>query len=138
MSRIFDGHCDVLLKLYEKNQPGLFFTSTDELHSSFQHLNKGYVHVQTMAIFVPPHIPQSQKYYSALQMIDILYEQILDHPHIRLITDLEQLKQMQQDDEEQLYILLSLEGADPLCGDLTSLRTLYRLGVRSVGLTWNF
>ena len=34
--------------------------------------------------------------------------------------------------------VLSLEGAEPLAGDLGLLRVFYRLGVRSLGLTWDY
>jgi membrane dipeptidase len=38
----------------------------------------------------------------------------------------------------QVGVILGLEGAESLEGDLGVLRMLHRLGVRNVGLTWNF
>ncbi|GAA3323810.1 hypothetical protein GCM10020331_049170 [Ectobacillus funiculus] len=40
--------------------------------------------------------------------------------------------------EEEIGALLTLEGCDAIGSSLTRLQTLYRLGVRSVGLTWNY
>ncbi|MGD9017103.1 MAG: dipeptidase [Desulfobacterales bacterium] len=37
----------------------------------------------------------------------------------------------------QIALLLSLEGADPIGGDLGLLRAFYELGVRGLGLTWS-
>jgi membrane dipeptidase len=39
--------------------------------------------------------------------------------------------------DHKIGALLSLEGGEPLSGDLGVLRMLYKLGVRSVTLTWN-
>jgi membrane dipeptidase len=39
--------------------------------------------------------------------------------------------------ESKVAALLHLEGAEALGGDLEILRVLYRLGLRSLGLTWN-
>lgn len=38
--------------------------------------------------------------------------------------------------EGKLACILSIEGAEPLKGDLAVLRTAYRLGVRNIGLVW--
>ena len=41
-------------------------------------------------------------------------------------------------EEGKLAALLTLEGADGLEGDLAFLRLIHRLGVRILGLTWNY
>jgi membrane dipeptidase len=137
--QVFDGHCDVLYKMWDKKNKNLFFKSTDELHSSLERLKEGGVKVQTMAVFVPPETPKELKHYAALEMIDILYHNILSKTNdIKLIKDAKDLQQLNAKNDNNLYILLSIEGADPFYGDLTYLRTFYQLGVRSVGFTWNF
>lgn len=133
---VFDGHCDVLFRLWEKGDAQLFFTSAEELHCSFQRLKKGQVKVQTMAIFVPPEVPQAQKLTEALRMIDIFHHHILRSAKgVRLIKDRETLERVEQDDA--LFVILSMEGAEPIGDNLLFLRTFYELGVRSMGLTWN-
>lgn len=142
MGSIFDGHCDVLYRMWKLNQRNLFFKSTNHLHSSFERLKNGKIKVQTMAIFVPPETPREQRHYAAFEMVDILYHHILEHNEgtqtkIKLLKDRTQLEQIKQG-EDVLYILLHIEGAEPLHGDLTYLRTFYQLGVRSLGFTWNY
>lgn len=145
---IFDGHCDVLWKMWEHQDPALFYKST-ELHGAYERLKKGKVMVQTMAIYVPTHIRNEKKTDVAFDMLDLFYENIYTRDHIHLVKNREDLlriqnanlnsirtdKQLQKDDD--LYILLALEGSDPLQGELRYLRLLHRLGVRSMGLTWN-
>jgi membrane dipeptidase len=136
-SFIFDGHCDVLYKLWLGQEHTLFLNGTEQLHSSFHRLKEGRVKIQTMAVFVPPDLPKELKLNAALKMIDIFYEYVLADEQVELLTSAEQLRSLSPDDGK-LYVLLALEGADPLLGDLTYLRHLYRLGVRSVGFTWNY
>lgn len=135
---IFDGHCDVLFKMWEKKDRTIFYQKHEELQASFERLRLGGVKVQTMAVFVPAELPKEQRHYAALEMIDILHHEVLDqHENVQLLTTAEQLKAIDKNDGI-LYILLSLEGADALQGDLTYLRTYYQLGMRSLGLTWNY
>lgn len=135
---IFDGHCDVLFKMWENKDRTLFYQKPEALQASFQRLREGGVKVQTMAVFVPSELPKEQRHYAALEMIDILHNEILAHNNkVQLLTTAEQLRNVSKD-HDTLYILLSMEGADALQGDFTYLRTYYQLGLRSLGLTWNY
>ncbi|GAA0366096.1 dipeptidase [Bacillus horti] len=135
---IFDGHCDVLYKMWKLRDRKLFYQNGDSLQASFARLKEGGVKVQTMAVYVPPDVPKEQRHYIALEMIDILHTEVLSSTHkVELLTSASQLDFINENDDT-LYILLSLEGADALQGDLMYLRTYYQLGLRSVGLTWNF
>jgi len=134
---IFDSHCDVLFRLWEKNDVSLFFKADNDLHCSYDRLRKGSVKVQTFAIFVPPDVPWAQKTAEALRMIDMVHHFILkQEKNIHLIKPSDQWPDINPNDDA-LYILLALEGADPIGDDLSLLRIFYELGVGSVGLTWN-
>lgn len=134
---VFDGHCDVLYKLWGSQKYNLFYDEKGQLHSSFTRLREGSVKIQTMAIFVPPEVPKELKFNTALKMIDIFYEHILVDDRVELLTSADQLREVRLDNEK-LYIILALEGADAIMGNLSYLRHLYRLGVRSLGFTWNY
>lgn len=138
MTSIFDGHCDVLYKMWDFQDHSGFYKDGDTLHSSFNRLRAGGVKVQTMTVFVPPDVPQSQKTQVALQMLDIFYEHVLTHESkVKVVTDLHTLQAIDTNDDV-LYVILAIEGADPIPADLMYLRTFYQLGVRSIGLTWNY
>ncbi|WP_163182807.1 dipeptidase [Neobacillus sedimentimangrovi] len=132
---IIDLHCDVLYKLQE-SKGSLRFADSPELQANKTRLQNGRVKVQCFAIFVEPHIHSEQKFQVALEQVDYFYQEVLgknpDMVHIKEWADFDRLK------IGQTGAMLTLEGVDVIGNDLMKLRTLYRLGVRSVGLTWNF
>ncbi|MBY6271413.1 MAG: diguanylate cyclase [Bacillaceae bacterium] len=133
--QVIDLHCDVLLKL-SQGKGKLRFRDSKELDVNFERLRKGKVKVQFFAVFLEPEIPAEQKFVEALNQIDYFYEEVLkknpEMKHIKEWSDIEKLK------EGEIGAVLTLEGADAIGNDLLKLRTLYRLGVKLVGLTWNF
>ncbi|MEX2103704.1 MAG: dipeptidase, partial [Bacilli bacterium] len=93
--------------------------------------------IQTFAIYTPERVQRGGRLQVALQMIDIMYERILkNESQVGLIRSKNDLERMGQDTKP--HVLLSLEGADALQGELANLRLFYKLGLRSLGLTWNY
>ncbi|QDP41834.1 dipeptidase [Radiobacillus deserti] len=139
--KLIDTHCDALLKLqltkrlHMVNQTDLLSYQHDpKLDTNLERLKQGKVAAQFYAIFVEPDLPDNEKWQHALEQIDFFYNDVLPSPgmvHIREWNQLHDLK------EGEIGAVLTLEGADAFGNDLTKLRTLYRLGVKSVGLTWN-
>jgi membrane dipeptidase len=71
------------------------------------------------------------------EIVDALHREAEESPHaIRIVHTAAELEQARADGV--LGMLPSLEGAGALRGSLGVLRDLYRLGIRSLGLTWNF
>lgn len=132
---IADGHCDVLWKMWEAE--GALSFQSPKLQANEDRLCSGNIQVQTFAIFVPPNVPVGQRLKAALQMIDLFFQNISERTHAKwhLICDRNDLHETVSN--QRRGALLSLEGASPLEGEIRYLRTLFRLGVRSVGLTWN-
>lgn len=132
--KIFDAHCDVLYKMWMNPEISFFFDH--RLQTNYTYLTQvGQGNIQCFAIFVPSHVHEKARFQVALEMIDIFYEKVLTQPNIKLIlrkSDALQLK------NNEIGTILTLEGCDAIGNDLTNLKTLYRLGVRSVGLTWNY
>ncbi|WP_335872870.1 dipeptidase [Bacillus sp. 2205SS5-2] len=131
---IFDAHCDVLYKLFQ--QPSLKFTDAEELHITAKQLKSHQSKVQLFAIFLPPSLVPGERFKAALKMIDLFYERVLaPHPFMKMVktrNDIENLL------EHEVGAMLTLEGCEAIEGDLLKLTTLLRLGVASVGLTWNW
>lgn len=132
--KIFDAHCDVLYKLWLN--PALCFDSSDELHVDYKRLKNGQAKVQCMAIYVPEDVPYQERFEAALEMVNILNDKILstfeDLKLVKTKKDIEKLT------ANEIGIILTLEGCDAIGNSLTRLRTLFHLGVKSVGLTWNY
>jgi membrane dipeptidase len=133
--KIFDAHCDVLYKMF-MNPKLANFLNAEELQVTLSGMKKSGVKVQCFAIYVPENIHPDLSFHAALHMIDLFYEKIIKcHPEIKLITskgDIDQLK------DGEFGAILTLEGCDCIGSDLLKLKTLLRLGVTLVGLTWNF
>jgi membrane dipeptidase len=132
--KIYDAHCDVLFKLFM--DPTLDFAKSTELQVNLERLKASSTKIQLFAIYVPESVHPDLKFEAALRMADLFYEKILrPHPQIRLIKDKMDIDLLADD---EIGAVLTLEGCDAIGQDLLKLRTLLRLGVRSVGLTWNF
>lgn len=140
---IIDTHCDALLKLQsdQRSSYGYFgrgrnlnYLDSKEIDTNMKRRIEGNVKVQFYAIFISPTIPDNEKWQHALEQVDAFYNEVLTMDkmvHIKKLSDINKLK------EDEYGAVLTLEGADAIGNDLMKLRTLFRLGVLSVGLVWN-
>ncbi len=138
---IIDTHCDVLLKLQMAKRGEMFglepihFQDSAQLDSSLHNLKEGSVKVQFFAIFIHPDVPSDEKWQHALEQIDLFYTEVVGkNPQVKHIKDWADFDTLQ---DGEMGAVLTLEGADAFGNDLMKLRHLYRLGVLSIGLTWN-
>ncbi|MFD1848728.1 dipeptidase [Oceanobacillus bengalensis] len=139
--KVIDTHCDALLKLQHakrnayKPEQLLDYRNSEKLDTNLVRLQQGEVAVQFYAIFINPDVPSDEKWQHALEQIDLFYTEVIEKnpevKHIRRWQDLESLK------VGEIGAVLALEGADAFGNDLAKLRTLYRLGMLSMGMTWN-
>nr|WP_138415240.1 dipeptidase [Aquibacillus sediminis] len=129
---IIDAHCDALLKMWANDAS---FESSPELQVNYKKWKSSSVKVQCFAIFVPDDVPEESQFRAALEMVDLFFEQIIKpYDDIKFISSKQDLLEL---DEHEKGAILTLEGCHPIGHDLTKLKTLIRLGVRAVGLTWN-
>lgn len=132
--KIFDAHCDVLYKLWLN--PTMQFKSDEGLQITYDQLKKGNAKIQCLAIYVPEEVPLNEKFEVALEMVNILHEKILPvFQDLRLIKKKEDVHNLK---ENEIGIILTLEGCDAITTSITRLKSLFHLGVKSVGLTWNY
>ncbi|RSD27952.1 dipeptidase [Mesobacillus subterraneus] len=132
--KIFDAHCDVLYKLFAN--PTLDFSASPELQVNLDRLTASGTKVQLFAIYVAESVHPDLKFEAALRMTDLFYDRILAPcPQVKLIKNRQDIEQL---GDHEIGAVLTLEGCDAIGQDLLKLRTLLRLGVRSVGLTWNY
>ncbi|MFD3445542.1 dipeptidase [Microbacteriaceae bacterium 4G12] len=132
---IFDAHCDVLWQMWRQKQQ-ISFADDSNLHITLQGLKQGKGKIQCFAIYVPEEVPHEARFDTALQMIHIFYDEIIaKYPEMKLILTKDDVNQLQ---DHEIGAILTLEGCEAIGHSLTRLTALYRLGVRSVGLTWNF
>ncbi|MGY3717421.1 dipeptidase [Sutcliffiella cohnii] len=132
-TKIFDAHSDVLYKMWL--DPTISFHNSPQLHITSQQLKSSGSKIQCFAIYVPENV-KIHAFEVAIQMIDIFYEKIINKtPNLKLIRTKEDINHLK---EEEIGAILTLEGCESIGSSIERLRALYRLGVSSVGLTWNF
>jgi membrane dipeptidase len=131
--KIFDAHCDVLYKMFMDQT--IDFRKSSLLQVNGEQLLNTNAKVQCFAIYVPPQIHPDLMFSAALHMVDLFYEKVIKpNPFLKVIIKSEEIDGLQDD---QVGAILTLEGCDAIGKDLLKLKTLLRLGVTSVGLTWN-
>lgn len=137
---IIDTHCDALYKLQLSKRGKYFkhrlsFRDAPEIETNYQRLQAGGIKVQFFAIFIQSGTPANEQWQHALEQVDLFYSEILvknpEMKHIKSFTDIKHLK------AGEIGAVLTLEGAECIGNDLMKLEMLIRLGVLSVGLTWN-
>jgi membrane dipeptidase len=132
-SILFDAHCDTLLAVKAGRKLGVRGT---EGHIDIPRLTEGGVTAQIFAIFVQEELRPVAP-YRGLQLLDAFYQVLTENPgklvHATRASDIEDAKT-----KGVPAAVLGFEGCEALAGDLGLLRMFYRLGVRNVGLTWNW
>ncbi|WP_157729525.1 dipeptidase [Tumebacillus algifaecis] len=130
---VIDGHADIL---YRMEKEGLrFYEDKDNLHLNYDRIVKAGIDLQFFVLFVEPKYTPAEQLTIHLNMIEQFYSEVVGGGKFRPILK-------KGDLERNLAAgyrsgLLSIEGGDCIQSDLRILRTMYRLGVRAMGLTWN-
>ncbi|MDP4097465.1 membrane dipeptidase [Paenibacillus sp. P96] len=132
---IADFHCDVLSKMMlnpemDFNHPNLDVTRN--------RLEAGGVKLQTFAIYIPAEVGNPGIDHIARQAQ--IFKESICGPKGMLKTLLwrEQAEGIAQSDSRDVWGLLSLEGVDGLEGNPFYADLCFAMGIRVIGLTWNF
>ncbi|MDQ1908915.1 dipeptidase [Paenibacillus sp. GD4] len=133
--KIIDGHCDVLYKMYENSALSFYDPRTTGLDVTYERMLKSGVKVQFFAIYLPERITQPH-FDHYLEYIRIFYQKIVQDERFIVIRTQADLDRVMNGD--RLGAVLTLEGADALHGNLLHTQMLYYLGVRAIGITWNY
>lgn len=137
---IVDTHCDTLMHFLPQpwgSPPARTLGErSDRGHIDLPRMIEGGVTCQTFAIYTgrAPVVPEAT--FKALQMVDKFYEGMEKNPEIVAVTRHDEIVKAKK--EGKVTGLLSIEGAEPLMGDLALLRVFYRLGVRMLSFAWNY
>jgi len=132
-SIVLDTHCDTLTTLLDEGRPlagGLGLGQLD-----LPRLKIGGVNVQFFSAFIAPEFKDTAV-RRALKLIDLFYREIEENSdiifHAKSAADIDKAIA-----EGKIAAFLSIEGGEALAGSLGILRVMYRVGVRSITLTWN-
>ncbi|MER2598203.1 MAG: dipeptidase [Caldilineales bacterium] len=132
---VIDGHCDTVGDVLAGKRT--FATRSTLGHADLPRLAAGGITAQIFACFVPVHEYHRGATAHALRQVETLLQAVDTHPDQLLLArraaDIRRAKA-----EGKIAAILGLEGAEPLGDSLELLHIFQRLGVRVLGLTWNF
>lgn len=132
--KIIDSHCDLLDKLLLHPEAD-FKRDNNFTDVTFPRLHQGNVSLQFFAVFLSEK-GSAPSFNRILKAVDLFYRKVISHPGVAFIRSKADL--IRSNADGKVGALLSLEGADGLEASLTNLRIAYYLGLRFLGLTWNY
>lgn len=131
---LVDCHCDTIVEVAGAKR------SLGE-RSSFGHvdiprLQEGGVAVQFFALYIGSEYKPFAPLQRTLEMLDVFYGELSRyHYNMELIKEYDDIERLLE--QRKLGAVLTVEGGEGIQESLYLLRTLYRLGVRGITLTWN-
>ncbi|HHV95531.1 MAG TPA: membrane dipeptidase [Clostridiaceae bacterium] len=130
---ILDMHTDTLTKVYNTGQ-SLYSNS---YNIDFKRMKKHGNYIQTFAVYIDRIYCPSNAMKRAIELIDVLYQECENHKDdVMLCCNYKDI--LYALENKKAPILLSIEEGEALQGSIAALRIFYKLGVRSVCLTWNY
>lgn len=131
--RTIDLHCDTVLRLMkDKENLGLY---ENNFGVDIKKLKKANSLIQFFALWIDLN-SQRDPVDICLEMMDKFHLELdKNYQYIKLATRYEDI--INNDKEGKISAILSIEEGGALKGKLYNLRNYYRLGVRSITLTWN-
>jgi len=130
-----DFHCDALSKLWEDSSAS--FKDDPRLDVSLERMIQGHVDLQVFAVFVSEQYGRPS-FERVLAQIEVFRRRLAEPELVKPLLWKEQVQALREGCGKQRYGLLSLEGVDGLEGNLHYVRLCYELGVRCMGITWNY
>ncbi|MCL2593263.1 MAG: dipeptidase [Defluviitaleaceae bacterium] len=131
MFNLIDTHCDTIIEMMDKNQE-LF---DNNLHVSIKKLMKFNSPIQFFAICLA-HKKLDDYYNSYKKHVELYYKELEKNKdyiqHANTYT-----KILENMENNKITGILTIEGAEVLEDSIEKLEESYKLGVRSVAITWN-
>jgi membrane dipeptidase len=138
---VVDTHCDTLMEFMPQRygQPAArkLGQRSDKGHIDLPRLKEGGIDCQTFAMYTGRREGQPDALLTAMQMTDVFYREMEENEEgIVPVTSVREI--LAAKEVGKCSGLLSIEGGEPLMGDLGVLRNFYKLGVRMLSFTWNW
>jgi len=131
--KVADFHCDVLSKM--QASPDINFDNDPRLDVTAERLASGGVELQCFAIYLSTNRGKPS-FEHVLGQIDLFRQKIVNTDGLQWLQWKEQVGNRLVGAPPQA--MLSLEGVDGLEGNLFYAQLCFELGVRFLGVTWNY
>ncbi|MDF9841303.1 membrane dipeptidase [Paenibacillus sp. PastF-1] len=131
--KVADFHCDALSKL--QAEPDIHFNNDHRLDVTAERLAAGNVGLQVFAVYLSGTLGKPG-FERILGQLELFRKRVITGEGLRWLRWKEEA--VITPAPEQAWAMLSLEGADGLEGNLFYAELLFELGVRFLGITWNY
>lgn len=132
MKFIADAHCDTVSEALDGNES--LYKNT--LHIDLEHMKRYGGYLQFFAAFVDPDKYKGSEMLRVVKILDFLYRQEeLYGEYFAVCRNYDEIRLALENNKSASII--SIENGSALHGEISALRMFYRLGVRSICLTWN-
>lgn len=131
---VADGHADTLLRLWSGERT--LRERSDKGHIDLPRLAEGGVDVQFFACYIEEEHKPDRGLRRAMQLVDLFHRE-LEANRDRMMPVLRAADFDAAQAAGKVGAVLSIEGGEAIGDDLSALRNLHRLGLRSLGLVWN-
>jgi membrane dipeptidase len=128
-----DMHCDSLSESFKTSRS--LAGPSRQGHADLPRLRRAGIKIQFFALFPERIYYPGRTLVQVLRLLDFAEETWLEDGMTKVIRSRRDLQDCLS--EETLGAVLTVEGGEALEGEIRTLRALYRLGVRGLGLTWN-
>lgn len=129
--KIVDLHCDTITAIFDKNEN----MYSNSCHFDIIRARQAELSLQFFALFTMPS-DRNTALRSTLLLAEKFLSQLDEYSeHLYLVKSKDDI--IKNMDNQKIGCLLHLEGAECLGAEVAMLEILYRLGLRSIGLTWN-
>jgi len=125
---IIDGHTDVLLGLIQQHRS--FSEESTTGHVDLPRMRKGNVAAMFFAIW--PGINQAYIYKGSQQLLELVEHPANEAMFIKKVSDLDVAEK-----EGKVGVIYHIEGIGGFDSEMHLLNILYRVGLRSFGITWS-
>lgn len=135
--KVADMHCDTIAELFDNQKKGEEGSLLENrLHLDLNRMEEGDYGLQNFALFT--HLQRTEKPFEhAMELADLFFCQMEAYEDkigiVRSYQDIEK-----NWEAGRMSAMLTIEEGGVCQGNLSFLRTFYRLGVRMMTLTWNF
>jgi membrane dipeptidase len=134
-SIVFDAHRDIVYEVPAGERSLMDHSVSFDLH--LDQVEAGGIDAEIFAICIAGETLRISPAAEALREIDAFQHELeKNRLRVALATTATQVREAQA--RGLIAGILGLEGAEPLEGEVGLLRVFYQLGVRNIGLTWNF
>lgn len=131
---VIDGHCDSLIDYVDGKRT--LMNPGEGGHWDLVRARKGKVKLQFLAAFIETKYKPERAIVRGLELIQGAHRLLkANQDQLMLIKERQDLELLFS--SPKMGILLSVEGGEILGNHLFLLDTIYELGVRALGLTWN-